>query len=189
MGNCSIERCNREVRSKGLCGLHYDRKIRGRELIHSDIYQDEWFDVPSHSNYAVSPNGKVLSKRHDRILTTYTHPSGHVSVRLGRGPAGLVHRLVCEAFHGPAPEGKPWALHRNGDAGDNRPENLYWGDREDNAQDMIRHGRHRNARKTHCKRNHEFTPENTIWRSQGTKRECRTCENEAQRARYRKGKK
>jgi hypothetical protein len=37
----------------------------------------------------------------------------------------------------------------------------------------------RNARKTHCKRGHEFTPENTIIHARG--RACRTCHNEAQR--------
>lgn len=36
-----------------------------------------------------------------------------------------------------------------------------------------------NARKTHCIRGHEFTPENTI--RNGRKRACRTCVNEAQR--------
>lgn len=37
-----------------------------------------------------------------------------------------------------------------------------------------------NARKTHCIRDHAFTPENTI-RQCGGKRACRTCVNEAQR--------
>lgn len=31
-----------------------------------------------------------------------------------------------------------------------------------------------NGRKTHCKRNHEFTPSNTLIRSDGS-RKCRTC--------------
>ena len=37
----------------------------------------------------------------------------------------------------------------------------------------------KNARKTHCKRGHEFTPENTITRKTG--RACRTCHNLGQR--------
>jgi len=44
-----------------------------------------------------------------------------------------------------------------------------------------------NARKTHCIRGHEFTPENTIvTHSRGPGRMCRTCYVEAGRARYRK---
>lgn len=39
-----------------------------------------------------------------------------------------------------------------------------------------------NARKTHCKRGHEFTPANTIRRPKGN-RECRTCSYDAKRRR------
>jgi late competence protein required for DNA uptake (superfamily II DNA/RNA helicase) len=38
---------------------------------------------------------------------------------------------------------------------------------------IMNRGRH-NRDKTHCKRGHEFTPENTISRSNGS-RACRTC--------------
>jgi Pyruvate/2-oxoacid:ferredoxin oxidoreductase delta subunit len=49
------------------------------------------------------------------------------------------------------------------------------------------------ARKTHCKRGHEFTPENTILKSNGRERKCRTCyvadyqERSRQRSNRRKG--
>jgi len=39
------------------------------------------------------------------------------------------------AFGPPAPSGKPFILHKNDDPKDNRIENLYWGDRQDNARD------------------------------------------------------
>lgn len=39
----------------------------------------------------------------------------------------------------------------------------------------------RNARKTHCKRGHEFTPENTYVGRGGRKRQCRTCTLEVAR--------
>lgn len=45
----------------------------------------------------------------------------------------------------------------------------------------------RNARKTHCKRGHEFSPENTIYRASrnGNRgRSCRRCRQEYDRARY-----
>jgi hypothetical protein len=42
-----------------------------------------------------------------------------------------VHRLVCEAFHGPCPAGME-TLHRDEDALNNRPENLCWGTRKEN---------------------------------------------------------
>lgn len=40
-----------------------------------------------------------------------------------------------------------------------------------------------NARKTHCKYGHEFTPENIKWTKQGW-RTCRTCTNDGQKRRY-----
>lgn len=49
-----------------------------------------------------------------------------------RGKNYKVHRLVCEAFHGPSPEGKSVVLHDNEDALDNRPSNLRWGTQEEN---------------------------------------------------------
>lgn len=39
------------------------------------------------------------------------------------------------------------------------------------------------ATKTECKQGHEYTPENTIIKSNGTRR-CRTCHNILQRERY-----
>ena len=43
--------------------------------------------------------------------------------------------LVCMAFHGEAPEGKPWALHRDDIKTNNAPANLYWGSRQENYAD------------------------------------------------------
>lgn len=55
------------------------------------------------------------------------------------------------------------------------PEHLYSGTHKDNAKDEIIQGRNVSQRKTHCKRGHEFTAENTGL--SGGKRQCRTCKN------------
>lgn len=49
-----------------------------------------------------------------------------------RGKNYKVHRLVCEAFHGPAPEGKNVVIHLDENALNNRPENLKWGTQKEN---------------------------------------------------------
>jgi hypothetical protein len=43
-----------------------------------------------------------------------------------------IARLVCEAFHGPAPKGKPVTIHIDEDPTNNKPENLRWGTQKEN---------------------------------------------------------
>lgn len=49
-----------------------------------------------------------------------------------RGKNYKVHRLVCEAFHGPAPFEKAVVMHLDDDATNNKPENLAWGTQKQN---------------------------------------------------------
>lgn len=51
---------------------------------------------------------------------------------VNRGKNYKVHRLVCEAFHGPAPEGRCLVLHADENALNNRCENLSWGTQKEN---------------------------------------------------------
>lgn len=51
---------------------------------------------------------------------------------LYRGKNYKIHRLVCEAFHGPAPEEKPYVIHLDEDALNNRPDNMKWGTQKEN---------------------------------------------------------
>lgn len=103
--------------------------------------------------------------------------TGHVVVRLYSPERSIntqMHRIVCETFHGPAPEGKPFVLHWDDDPSNNRADNLRWGDLSDNQQDSVRNGTHVNTKKTHCKDNHPLSGENLRVTSSG-RRECVTC--------------
>lgn len=62
--------------------------------------------------------------------------------------------MVCEAFHGPAPEGKNNVLHGENGVSDNTPGNLRWGTAAENKQDEVRDGTARHLKVTHCPRNH-----------------------------------
>lgn len=93
--------------------------------------------------------------------------------RDGRIQYRRAHRLVCEAFHGSAPEGKPFACHKDGNPRNNKSDNLYWGSASDNMQDKLKHGTNHEVNKTHCPRGHEYNEENTyVW---GRKRMCKAC--------------
>lgn len=100
----------------------------------------------------------------------------------------LIHRLVCEAFHGPAPEGKPLVLHWDGDRLNNRVGNLRWGDNADNMADLKRHGGYVSfySLKTHCPRGHEYTDSNTYIIPTTGSRSCRTCKKVQNRESWRR---
>lgn len=147
-----------------------------------------WLPVVCDPNYEVSDWGNVQSvarwieysngrrRWHEGRLLTQTpnrHRGGKLFVHLSGGKVRYVHQLVLEAHVGPRPDGMN-ALHRDDDSTNNRVSNLYWGTQSQNGHDAVRNGRHHNARKTHCRRGHEFTPENTIQRKDG-RRECREC--------------
>lgn len=89
-----------------------------------------------------------------------------------------VNRLVCAAFQGEAPSPLHVAAHNNGDRSDNRADNLRWTTKSGNALDSVRHGTHRNARKTTCPRGHVLAganlcrPDRT---NRGRDRWCRAC--------------
>jgi len=155
-----------------------------------------WTPVPGHLGYEVSDQGRVRSvtrrvqrKNGSYLLTgrvlkqsrSGTPGKDYPAVYMGRGNSRTVHRLVLEAFVGPCPQGLE-ACHNNGNRYDNRLENLRWDTASNNQRDKRRHGTDHQASKTHCVHGHEFTPENTVDRPEGTRR-CRTCRNEADRRR------
>jgi hypothetical protein len=107
-----------------------------------------------------------------QLLSANRHIQGYPVVTLGGRGSVRVHRLMLETFVGPCPDGME-ACHHDDDRRNNRLANLRWDTRRANQQDKLRNGRNPNAAQTHCKRGHEFTPENT-YLSQGH-RKCRTC--------------
>ena len=49
-----------------------------------------------------------------------------------RGKNYKIHRLVCEAFHGPCPPDKSVVIHIDEDGLNNKPDNLKWGTQKEN---------------------------------------------------------
>lgn len=146
---------------------------------------EEWLPVTGYEGlYSVSSLGRVRTegrgrgRTSGRILKASPAVNGYRVVtlwRLNKPRTTYVHRMVCVAFHGDAPEGRDIVLHGDGDPLNNLPENLRWGTVADNSADTIRHGRMNNGQsdKTHCAQDHPYDEVNTYW-YQGH-RSCKIC--------------
>lgn len=136
--------------------------------------------------YEVSDHGNVRSfakscvGRHRNLSK---NSQGYVLVDLWRNNRSVtkrVHRLVLEAFVGPAPEGAE-ACHGNGVRTDNRLSNLRWDHRLENMRDVVRHGHHQSANKTFCPAGHPYDSDNTYVSPRGS-RGCKQCRRASVRA-------
>lgn len=138
-----------------------------------------WMPDLKYPNYQVSNFGQVRGPR-GRILRPRVGKRGYLCVSLSGGKRGTarpcpIHVLVVRTFLGLPKEGEE-IRHLNGNPHDNRLENLAYGTRADNMQDMIRHGTQWQQGKTHCPSGHLLEAPNLVphqlklgWRS------CRAC--------------
>jgi len=150
---------------------------------------EHWRSVVGYEGlYEISDHGSVRSL--DRLIVlvdgrrrtfpgVVLRPSlradGHLQVNLWRGGnyrTRKVHQLVAEAFIGPRPDGME-VCHNDGDPVNNDLFNLRYDTQSENGRDVVRHGRHKNALKTHCPSGHPYSEANTyVWRR---RRYCRIC--------------
>lgn len=130
-----------------------------------------WKPVVGFPKYEVSSWGRVRSfmRSAPHILkgSLRMRPAcqGGAARRTGAYTVGLmrnrklctqtVHKLVLEAFVGPRPDGME-GCHGDGDATNNRLENLRWDTHQSNTLDSVRHGTHHGGR--HLRRVGEDNP-------------------------------
>lgn len=114
---------------------------------------ENWKAVPGYEGfYEVSDQGRVKSLARYVPGRWGTHFVGGRVLRCAKARYTIatlaiggctktygVHRLVCEAFHGPAPK-KAHAAHRDGNPHNNTAANLYWASPAENCADRKRHG-------------------------------------------------
>lgn len=125
----------------------------------------------------------VIAHRKPQVLRGGFSRDGYPIVwltRLSKRRELRVSRLVCEAWHGPCPDGME-CLHYDDDKSNNTPGNLRWGTRSENTYDKVRNGLHPFASRTHCPQGHSYDESNTYITPRGS-RQCRACKNDQKRA-------
>lgn len=125
--------------------LEQSRNCMGnKDLVAPPASQEEWRAVPGfYPYYIVSSWGRVRNIDTGKLLFGYVDDDGYRRVCLsknGKSCQRRVHRLVCEAFHGPAPTPAHEVGHLNGKRLFNRADNLKWVTRSENASHMVAHG-------------------------------------------------
>lgn len=96
--------------------------------------------IPSCPGYFASDDGRIW--RGGRALRSRSNGHGYLAITVsigGKRQDKYVHRLVCEAFHGSAPE-QHECRHLDGTRTNNSPENLCWSTKLENEADKIIHG-------------------------------------------------
>ncbi len=109
-----------------------------------------WKPIPSWPGYSASTQGRIRRDgprgtfKNPRVMKLTTMASGRkmFQTRLnGKRHSVPASVLICEAFHGPRPEGATLVRHLDDVPINNVPGNLAWGDGADNAEDARRNGR------------------------------------------------
>ncbi len=146
--------------------VYYTQEEQARK----DAGLEVWRDVVGFEGlYTVSDDGQVwtvermtwlptrnLWRKQPGKLLKFKHiPTGHHQVSMrknGQTINAYVHRLVLLAFVGPCPAGMEACHFPDRDVHNNRVDNLRWGTRSDNVQDMITHGTFRSGFVLHRER-------------------------------------
>lgn len=79
-------------------------------------------------------NNIVKGKESGYLYVSLCFPNKGKTIRTS------VHKCVCTAFHGPAPIGKPWVNHKDGNKGNNHANNLEWTSISENIQHAFNTG-------------------------------------------------
>lgn len=150
-----------------------------------DELREEWRPVLGYEGtYEASSRGRIRSLPRPNtaggLRRLHQNSSGYLTVRLHANGVSRTHRvnvLICEAFHGPRPEGQV-CRHLDDNKLNNTPANLAWGSKSDNGLDAVRNGIHYLLNRSGCSAGHRWTSENTRWVTKGDSRpyrECRIC--------------
>lgn len=165
---CTEPTCSEPRHGQGLCQFHYDqRKYLGllaprQSPMERFIAKIDFTDTCWEWNGGVNPNGYGLFGV--RRKSTLAHRVSY-NWFIGEIPEGLTLDHLCRVRHCVNPDHLEPVTNRENCLRGISPAAI-------------------NARKTHCMRGHEFTPENTRGYPGRVGRRCRACERVGHQQRY-----
>jgi hypothetical protein len=109
----------------------------GRKMTSLLLPNEVWREVPGVPGMMASSSGRARFNNGKPRYGSWQKSSGQgrFIITVGKSPNAKNHmiaRLVCMAFHGLPPDGKPNVLHDDEDARNNQPGNLHWGTQKEN---------------------------------------------------------
>lgn len=114
----------------------------------------EYREIPGWPDYLAGSDGAIYSTKFNKLrrLASATNDGGYLQVspwQKGKPRSQLVHRFICQAFHGPPAE-RMTASHLDGKRTNNIPTNLCWESESDNNRRKVGHGTHNRGCHSPC---------------------------------------
>lgn len=108
-----------------------------KSYVDDELYIDDdacWYDLPGFPNHQGSLRGEIRHKRKHNILKPHIDKDDYQVLSLGNVNNVKVHRVLCEAFYGPAPKEKTQVNHIDCNRQNNHFMNLEWSSPSENIK-------------------------------------------------------
>lgn len=172
MGNtCSFPECGKIISSKGYCSGHYSQLLRG-EVVRKLKHKRKEGSPPVIKYKIVPCKTKGLKGPcHEWYYSKDENGYGRVSVNR---KMISVHKYIWERKFGPVPKGLVIDHQCRNRACCNISHLRVVTQQVNLTENVVGMSWQKHAAKTHCKNGHEFTEQNTYWRTDKW-RTCRKC--------------
>lgn len=133
---CIVDGCNNLRHGHGLCSKHHRRKR---------VFGDTVTRLrPANGEALAFLDMAKLHTGDDCLYWPFNRQRNGYAVAVVEGVTQRVHRVVCEAVHGPSPQDEMQVAHScgRGRQGCVNPRHLRWATASENCADKVRHGTH-----------------------------------------------